>query len=265
MNSTNNVCKFCNDIGHYVKDCPTLQGCVCGQCKGKGHTTRYCKKSAMDINFPALSYDKKTVSTPSQKKSYELQPKTTLSSKKQERMKSMNGYRNEVAYQAHSWITMLLKIFGPKWFHEYERIEKKEYTDSFLNDVQSEVSDRVANLVYEWEEQQERSFLENEARLDKLMEKKREERKVLQKSMTEDEWDLYTQYTWDLHANDMSEYGHYYPSEQRKADARKVEALADWSAFLDQQEKSQEDFRETQSMKRYIGRPRKGLTLSSFM
>lgn len=255
------VCNFCKKPGHHVKDCTTLKDAVCSRCTCKGHTKLRCPKTDTEIQFPPLASGK-AIPTPSPKKP--LPPKVNVASKPP--AQQPNRYKLEVQQRVAFWISTAITILGSMWFREYKKSAKKNYTDPFLTAVQSEVSDTVEQLLFEEELEKEDAYYRAEFENAKREAKKKAEREALKNSMTENEWDLYTQNEWDLFANDMSDYDHYYyPFEQRKADARKVEALADWSAFLTQEEKFQEEFRERQSMKSHIGRPRNGLTLGSFM
>jgi len=238
-----------------------LQKIVCFRCECEGHIASHCQKTNAEIkqkdaeiHFPALAPGK-SFPTPSMKT-----PKNTFSKNHSQLLSSKppNRYQNKVECTVNFWIHMLEMIFGSMWFRDYKSIPMKKYTDKFLEDVQNGVRDEAecrGNLQDLADEEAEIIVANKYAEIEA---EERKERKALEKSMSVEAWERFRDEEDESYYNDLGEFGIYIPSLEIKQQAK-------WSEFLEKEEKSQEEFRERQVLKLYEGRPRKGLTLGSFL
>jgi hypothetical protein len=261
------ICNFCKKSGHCVNDCATLKKWVCSRCEWTGHTASRCSKTDAEINFPPLASGK-AVPIPSPKKPFQLKTTPSKTTPVKPSTQQPNRYELEVQQRVAFWISTAITIFGSMWFNEYKKSEEKNYTDPFLNDVQREVSDTVDALRFEEELKEEDAYYLSEFKNAQREEKEKLARKALQNSMTPAEWEQYEEDEMDTFDDMFDDGGHYYLSDyynQISSAERLVKKKAEWSAFLAQQEKSQEEFRERQMLNSYLHPPRSSRTLGKFM
>lgn len=262
-----NSCYFCKTPGHKIKDCTALKQLDGSKCKGKGHTATHCPQTDMEVHFPPLPPGK-GISTPSMKKPLE-EKKVKGSSKKHQ---GINPYAQLVDSRAEDWILQAQLIFGGDlWFNKYQKKTDKTFEDPFLGDVQRTFFTIVDQLRFATDLEEEEAFYRAEKEDDDFTQKKKAERKSLLESMTPEELAAFLKKEEDAWDDSDDSDDDYCTSELHRY-TNFIDSLADneikqaeWSAFLAQEEKSQEEYRERQSVNRYKGRPRHGLTLGSFM
>jgi hypothetical protein len=153
----------------------------------KVHIDKKCPIIYNEIHFSTLATDEGTP-TPSLKKSY-------IHSKQKVGLNThfSQSYEQQVDSRVKDWIENATSSCGRLWFYKFQMKEETDHTDPFLKAVQHKVSIVAAFLCLEEKRKENDAIEREEIEAYKLIQKKKDERKSLQESMTPEEWDAFLQ------------------------------------------------------------------------